>query len=89
MNAPALKQVLTIFREDGSIEYAVSYAHIDEPPTPGSKKRTTTASRMARRGLQAALEGLDQGYALTWGGFGTNTRESTDRIIVEREENAA
>jgi hypothetical protein len=34
-----------------------------------------------------ALEGLGRGRP-TWGDFGTNTRESEDRIIVDRGENA-
>jgi hypothetical protein len=91
VSAPVLKRVTVTYREDGTIEYAVRYEHTAEPPTPGSKKRVATVATLARKGLQAALEGLGKD-ALLWGGFGTNTRESTDRIMVDREprkENAA
>jgi hypothetical protein len=82
-----LRSITVIFDGEG-IEYAVNYQHRGEPPSPGSKARTTTAARMARRGLELALEKLGSG-AVMWGGFATNTRESEDRIIVERKENAA
>ena len=82
-----LRSITVTFGGEG-IEYAVSYLHRGEPPSPGSKTRTTTAARMARRGLELALERLGSG-ALIWGGFATNTRESEDTIIVERKENAA
>jgi hypothetical protein len=42
---------------------------------------------MAQKALEVALEGLGRGRP-TWGDFGTNTRESEDRIIVDRGENA-
>jgi hypothetical protein len=79
---------ITVIFDGAAIEYAVSYQHRDEPPSPGSKARTITAARMARRGLELALERLGSG-AVMWGGFATNTRESEDTIIVERKENAA
>jgi len=75
-----LERITVTFTPEG-IEYAVCYAHADEPPTPGTKTRTTRASRMARKGLEAALEGLGAG-AVTWGGYATDTRHSTDRILV-------
>jgi hypothetical protein len=84
--AVTLKCVSAVFHPDGTIEYAISYLHTDDPPSaPGSKGRTTRASRMARRGLESALEGLDKGDVL-WGGFGTSMRESTDHVVVERRE---
>jgi hypothetical protein len=79
----ALKKVTAIFREDGAIEYAVTYAHTTEPANPGTKRRISTASRMAAAGLEAALEGL-RSRPGAWGGFGTDMRVSTDMIIVER-----
>jgi hypothetical protein len=82
---PTVLQKLTIIFGDEGIELAVSYLHTEDPPTAGSKGRTTIAARMARKGLEAALEGLGKGVLL-WGGFGTNTRESTDHVIVERKE---
>ena len=72
----------------GAIEYSVTYHHDAEPANPGTKRRTTTAARMARKGLELALAKLDSG-AVLWGGFGTDTRQSTDQIIAERKENAA
>jgi hypothetical protein len=85
---PTLQRVAATFLEDGSVEVAISYHHTDDPPTPGTKGRTTTAARMAREGLEAALEGLSNG-GVVWVGFGTNTRESTDHVIVERREEQA
>ncbi len=78
---PVLQSVLVRFEREG-VEIAVSYEH-PEPgqPNPGTKTRTQGAARMARAGLQAALEVLDRGDAL-WGGSGTNTHESTDRVLV-------
>jgi hypothetical protein len=86
--AVTLQQVSATFREDGSVEVAISYRHTDDPPTPGSKGRTTTATRMARKGLEAALAGLDKGDVL-WGGFGTGISESTDTVLAERREEQA
>jgi hypothetical protein len=87
MSAPVLQKLTIIFADEG-IELAVSYLHTEDPPTPGSKTRTTTAARMARAALETALEGLRTRPAI-WGGFGTDTRESTDRIVVDRRETAA
>jgi hypothetical protein len=80
--APVLKRVTVTFGDEGTIEYAIHYTHNDTLPTPGSKKRTTTATRMAQEALETGLEGLDKG-ALLWGGFATDTRKSEDRIISE------
>ena len=78
---PVLQSVLVRFEREG-VEIAVSYSHREPAqPNPGTKTRTRRAARMARAGLQAALEGLDRGDAL-WGGYGTNTRETTDRFLV-------
>ncbi len=76
-----LRRITITFTAEG-IEYGVTYLHTDEPPTPGTKTRTTRASRMARKGLEVALEGLGTG-AVAWGGYGTDTKESTDHILVE------
>ncbi len=73
---------LTITFMPQGVEYAVTCAHTDEPPTPGTKTRTARASRMVRKALEAALEGLGAG-AVAWGGYNTNTKASTDRILVE------
>ncbi len=85
-----LRKLTVTFQPDATLEFAITYAHGEagEPARPGTKKRTTSAARMAAHGLRDALAHLEQG-ALVWGGFGTNTRESEDRIIVERKENAA
>jgi hypothetical protein len=89
MDRPTLQRVAATFREDGSVEVAISYLHSDEQQlTPGTKRRTVRAARMAAAGLCAALAELDRGEPL-WGGFGTNTRESTDRVLVERKEQAS
>ena len=77
-----LTRVTVTFTRDG-IEYHVTYAHTAEPPNPGTKTRTSKATRMARRGLELALEGLGSG-PVRWGGFGTDNRKSTDTIITER-----
>jgi hypothetical protein len=52
---PVLRRITVTFTAEG-IEYSVCYAHTDEPPPPGTKTRTTRALRMARTGLQTALE---------------------------------
>jgi hypothetical protein len=84
-----LRRLVVSFERD-SIEYAVTYEHTDSPPTPGTKKRTTTAARMAAAGLERALEALrEPGGPVVWGGFGTNTKVSKDTIIVDRKEHAA
>jgi hypothetical protein len=78
---PVLRRITVTFTAEG-IEYSVCYAHTDEPPPPGTKTRTTRALRMARTGLQTALE-LGTGVGL-WGGFATDTRQTTDRVFVEK-----
>ena len=77
------KLVVTFTRE--GIEYDVSYAHSGAEggiPSPGSKRRTTTAVRLASVDLQVGLEGLDKGGAVSTG-FATDTIESTDTIVVD------
>jgi hypothetical protein len=54
---PVLKRITITFMAEGAIEYSVTYLHTDELPTPGTKRRTTRALRMARTGLQTVLEG--------------------------------
>jgi hypothetical protein len=78
-----LRSIAVTFLPEGGLEVAVSYAHGDELPSPvhPAKTRTARASRMARKVLEVALEGLGTG-AVEWGGHGTNTKESTDRILV-------
>ncbi len=57
---PVLQSVLVRFEREG-VEIAVSYSHCEPAqPNPGTKTRTRRAARMARAGLQAALEGLDR-----------------------------
>ena len=82
-----LRSIRVTFTHEG-IEFAVTYAHDGEPPTAGTKRRTSTAERMARTGLEAALEALSSGQ-VAWGEFGTDTRVSKDTIIVDRKEHAA
>jgi hypothetical protein len=77
---------VTFTREE--IEFAVTYAHPHEHPTPGTKKRTATAARMARKDLEAALEVLGSG-PVACGGFATNTQVSKDTIIADRKERVA
>jgi hypothetical protein len=85
-----LQRLVITFKPDATLEFAVTYAHGEdgEPPSPGTKKRTTTAARMAAQGLRDALAHLEQG-ALVWGGFGTNMKVSRDMIVVNRKEKAA
>jgi hypothetical protein len=80
-----LTRIMVTF-QDGTIEYGVRYTHADDPGSPGSKGRTTRAARLAAKGLEAALEGLSRDPGPLWGGFATNTRESTDTIMVEQKE---
>ncbi len=82
-----LRSIRVTFTREG-IEYAVTYAHDGEQPTPGTTKRSTAAARMARKGLEAALETLGSG-AVVWGGFATNTQVSKDTVIIDRKEHAA
>jgi hypothetical protein len=83
-----LRSIRVTFDGEGAIEYAVSYQHRDEPPSPGTKARTATAARMARKGLEAALEALSSG-PMVWGGFATDARKSTDTVMIDRKEHAA
>ncbi len=84
---PVLQSVLVRFEREG-VEIAVSYSHLETgQPNPGTKTRARRAARMARAGLQTALEGLDRGDAL-WGGYGTDTHESTDRVLVGEDPSA-
>ena len=76
-----LQRITITFTPEG-IEYGVTHFHTDEPPKPGTKTRTARASRMARKGLEVALEGLGA-WAVAWGGYATSKKESTDRILIE------
>ena len=89
-----LRKLAVTFKPDATLEFAVTYAHGEagEPATPGTKKRTTSAARMAAHGLRDALAHLDSSASeakLVWGGFGTNMKVSRDTIVVERKEEAA
>jgi hypothetical protein len=75
-----LQRITITFTPEG-IEYGVTHFHTDEPPKPGTKTRTARASRMARKGLEVALEGLGTGAA-QWGGYATDTWQSTDWILL-------
>ena len=57
-----LRSIRVTFTREG-VEYAVTYAHDGEAPTAGTKERTSTAARMARTRLEAALEALGSGPA--------------------------
>ena len=83
-----LRSITVTFSREGNTEFAVTYAHAHELPSPGTKRRTATATEMARKGLEAALEALGSG-PVVWGGFGTDTRVSKDTIIVDRKEQVA
>jgi len=85
-----LRELTVTFQPDATLEFAVTYAHgeADEPPNPGTKKRTTSAARMAAHGLRDALAHLEQGD-LVWGGFGTNMKVSRDTLVANRKEKAA
>jgi alanine racemase len=86
-----LQRLIVTFNPDGTTEISVTYTHpaeADEPPNPGTKKRTTSAARMAAHGLRDALAHLEQGD-LVWGGFGTNMKVSRDTLVVNRKEKAA
>jgi hypothetical protein len=52
-----VKSVRVTFSLD-AIEYAVTYAHTEDPASPGTKKMSATAARMARAGLERALKAL-------------------------------
>jgi hypothetical protein len=82
LSRAVVKSVTATFTPEG-IEFAVLYSHEGEPPTPGSKTRTSKAARMARMGLETALKGLDDD--LIWTGFATDTRTSRDTIMVDRK----
>jgi hypothetical protein len=81
------RSIRVTFTREG-IEFAVTYAHDGQQPTPGTRKRTATAATMARNGLELALEALGSGV-VACGGFGTDTRVIKDTIIVDRKEHAA
>ena len=77
-----LRRITITFDSKGDVELDVNYEHSGEMPTPGSKGRIRSAATLAREGLRYALEELDNGRLL-WGGYGTNTKVSTDKIIVD------
>jgi hypothetical protein len=54
----AIRRMIVTFNRD-DVEVSITYSHDHEPASAGSKKRTTTAARMARKGLERALEGLE------------------------------
>ena len=83
MSGAVLKSVRVDFHQEG-LEVSVGYTHADPIPNPGTKTRTTTAARMAAAGLQRALEALGTGPG-QWGGFATDTRTSTDRLLFENK----
>ena len=87
MTRPVLEKLTVTFQPEG-IALAVSYAHRDEPPTPGTKTRTRRAARMAEAALRRALEGLGRG-SVAWGGFATDTRQSTDKVLVDVDRERA
>jgi hypothetical protein len=82
-----LCEIKVSFAHEG-IMICVTYGHTNEPPQPGTKTRTRSATRMAAYGLRRALEGLDKGTPI-WGGFATDMRRSKDMIMVDRKESAA
>jgi hypothetical protein len=79
----SISRVTVTFVPDGSLEVDVTYTH-EEVLTPGSKRRTTSAARMASMALERAQEHLRSGRVI-WGGFGTNMRTSTDRILIDKK----
>jgi hypothetical protein len=83
-----LQRLIITFQPDQSVEYEIFYSHTEELPRPGTKTRTTRATRMARKALETALEGLGNGEVF-WGGFGTNERTSKDVVVVDRKGRAA
>jgi len=88
VNRPAIQLVAAVFRDDGTVEYMITYTHVDETLTPGSKKSATTAARMARHALEVALEALDT-WAVVWDGFAQARVEATDRVLSERKPERA
>jgi hypothetical protein len=85
----AIRRMIVTFNRD-EVEVSITYSHDHEPASAGSKKRTTTAARMARKGLERALEGLDTaGEAVVWGGFATDTHLTTDVVVLDRKKRAA
>jgi hypothetical protein len=83
----AIRRMIVTFNRD-DVEVSITYSHDHEPATPGSKKRTTTAAGMARKGLERALEGLDTAEVV-WGGFATDTHLTTDMVVLDRKKRAA
>jgi hypothetical protein len=84
-----LREIRILFAPDGTTEISVTYSHPDPVANPATKKRIAADVRMVRAGLLDALAGLEAPGVPTWGGFATDTKVSTDTVIVEREENAA
>jgi hypothetical protein len=85
-----LREIRVTF--DREIEISITYAHRDDDhdavANPGTKTRTTAAARMARKGLEVALEGLDRGVPI-WGGFATDTRVTRDAILLAASKEKA
>jgi hypothetical protein len=78
----SISRVTVTFGSRG-VEVDVTYNHDEDVVfTPGSKQRTTSAATMASKALERAQEHLRTGRVI-WGGFGTNLRTSTDRILVD------
>jgi hypothetical protein len=104
----AVNAVLVRFTREGC-EFEISYTADDgvksakgkgqnfdptkSDPAPGSKSRTTTATRMASKALEAALQYLYKSERaeldVVWGGYATNTLESTDCILIDKKRKGA
>ena len=89
-------QQITVTFSEGAIEYSVKYAHSpDEKGAGGAGQRTSQTTQMARQALALALEHLhfaasDEGFMrgarIEWGGYATDFVQTTDRILVERQD---
>jgi hypothetical protein len=79
----SISRIVVTFGSRG-VELDVTYTHDEDVvEIPGSKKRTTSTQVMAQMALERAQECLRTGRVI-WGGFGTNMRTSTDRILVDK-----
>jgi hypothetical protein len=79
----SISRVVITFRGEG-IDLDITYTHNEDVAlVPGSKGRTSQAANLASMALERAQEHLRTGRVI-WGGFGTNMRTSTDRILVDK-----
>jgi hypothetical protein len=76
---------ITVSFGSRGVEIDVTYTHdvLEVVEMPGSKGRTSQAARLASMALERTQDHLRTGRPL-WGGYATNLRTTTDRLLVDK-----